>query len=259
METATLAELSVGGKGRYGIGASAVPFDDNLYRYLRITDINDDGSLSENDPKSVNEENATDYLLKPNDMVFARTGASVGRNYFYDGTDGPLVFAGFLIKFSIDPEKVNPKYVKYYCLSEEYRGWVQGHSTGSTRGNINEKTFSQLEIPLLSRPEQDAVVSILESLTHKIVNNNRINKNLEQQAQTLFAEYYYLQDCDPIPKGWSPVTLGDVVYISKETFNPSKQPETMLEHYSIPAFDETRYPVFELSTGIKSNKFIVDS
>ena len=53
--------------------------------------------------------------------------------------------------------------------------------------------------------------------------------------------------------------MGDVAVISNKSFNPLKQPETMLEHYSIPAFDETRYPVFELSTEIKSNKFIVDA
>ena len=86
-----------------------------------------------------------------------------------------------------------------------------------------------------------------------------VNDNLQQQAQTLFAERFCLRDGVVIPDGWLPLTLGDVAVISNKSFNPLKQPETMLEHYSIPAFDETRYPVFELSTEIKSNKFIVDS
>ena len=86
----TLGELSIGGRGYYGIGASAVPYSAELYTYLRITDINDDGTLNMSDLKSVSDEKATDYLLKPNDIVFARTGASTGRNYFYDGTDGEL-------------------------------------------------------------------------------------------------------------------------------------------------------------------------
>ena len=85
-----------------------------------------------------------------------------------------------------------------------------------------------------------------------------VNDNLQQQAQTLFAERFCLRNGDPIPEDWSFVSLGDVAVISNKSFNPLKQPETMLEHYSIPAFDETRYPVFELSTAIKSNKFIVD-
>ena len=84
----TLNELSIDGRGTYGIGASAVEYSEDLYTYLRITDINDDGTLNLTDLKSVNDEKASEYLLKPNDIVFARTGASTGRNYFYDGTDG---------------------------------------------------------------------------------------------------------------------------------------------------------------------------
>ena len=106
----TLASLSVDGRGSYGIGASAVERSDNLYTYLRITDIRDDGTLNMADLKSVDDAKASQYLLRPNDIVFARTGASTGRNYFYDGTDGEFVYAGFLIKFNIDPGKVNPNY-----------------------------------------------------------------------------------------------------------------------------------------------------
>ena len=116
--TTTLADLTTDGKGSYGIAASAVDFSDSLYTYLRITDIRDDGTLNKDDLKSVDDERASQYILKPNDIVFARTGASTGRNYFYDGSDGQFVYAGFLIKFSIDPKKVNPKYIKYYCFSK---------------------------------------------------------------------------------------------------------------------------------------------
>lgn len=91
------------------------------------------------------------------------------------------------------------------------------------------------------------------------VYGNRVNDNLQQQAQTLYAEHFCLRDGDSIPDGWSLISLGDVAVISNKSFNPLKQPETMLEHYSIPAFDETCYPVFELSTAIKSNKFVVDA
>lgn len=86
-----------------------------------------------------------------------------------------------------------------------------------------------------------------------------INDNLQQQAQALFLEYFGRTSCDDLPKGWSTVTLGDVAVICNKSFNPTKEPETMLEHYSIPAFDEARFPVFELSTNIKSNKFKVDA
>lgn len=174
----TLSDISVGGKGSYGIAASAVPFSDNLFTYLRITDINDDGTLNLQDLKSVDDDRAKDYLLAPNDIVFARTGASTGRNYFYDGTDGEFVYAGFLIKFSIDSKKVNPKYIKYYCQSKQYKDWINSFNTGSTRGNINAQTLGKMPIPLINRNQQDALVSILSSIDEKIRSNTEINCNL---------------------------------------------------------------------------------
>ena len=174
----SLGELSVGGRGYYGIGASAVPYSNELYTYLRITDINDDGTLNISDLRSVSDEKATDYLLKPNDIVFARTGASTGRSYFYDGTDGLFVFAGFLIKFSLDPEKVNPKYIKYHCLSKEYRDWITAVNTGSTRGNINAQTLASMPICLPNRKIQDCIVKVLDALEEKRKSNIKINDNL---------------------------------------------------------------------------------
>ena len=157
---------------------------------MRITDIKDDGTLNLQDLKSVDDEKASEYLLKPNDIVFARTGASTGRNYFYDGMDGEFVYAGFLIKFSIDEKKVNPKYIKYFCQSKRYKDWINSFNTGSTRGNINAQTLGKMPIPLIERTAQDALVSILSSIDEKIKKNNEINNNLEQQAQALFKEWF---------------------------------------------------------------------
>ena len=149
---------------------------------MRITDITDDGKINKSGLKSVNDERANLYILKPNDIVFARTGASTGRNYFYDGQDGVFVYAGFLIKFSLDPQKVNPKYIKYYCMSDKYKNWIRAFSSGSTRDNINAKTLGDMLIPLPPRSQQNNLVSILSLLDDKIEINNRINENLLQQA-----------------------------------------------------------------------------
>lgn len=187
---ALLKDLSIGGKGSYGIAASAVEKDDRLYTYLRITDIQDDGSLDTTDLKSVDNPDASKYLLSPNDIVFARTGASTGRNYFYDGSDGIFVFAGFLIKFSLDPQKVNPLFVKYFCQSTQYRNWVKSFSTGSTRGNINAQTFGNMDIPLPSRAAQDYLVSVLSPIDAKIKLNQKINDNLERQVSVLYQSWF---------------------------------------------------------------------
>lgn len=178
--------MCIGGKGKYGIPASAVPYSENLYTYLRITDITDDGRINKSGLVSVDDKKAGEYLLQPNDIVFARTGGSTGRNYFYDGTDGVLVYAGFLIKFSIDPKRVNPKYVKYYCQSKQYRDWINSFNTGSTRGNINAHTYANMEIPVPDTKQQDLLVATLSALDDKIELNNKLNDNLQRQAFTLF-------------------------------------------------------------------------
>ena len=216
-QTVPLVSLTVDGKGSYGIGASAVPFSKDLYTYLRITDIKDDGTLNMQDLKSVDDVKAKEYLLKPNDIVFARTGASTGRNYFYDGTDGEFVYAGFLIKFSIDEEKVNPKYIKYYCQSKQYKDWINSFNTGSTRGNINAQTLGKMPIPLLERKNQDVLVDVLSSIDEKIKQNDAINNNLEQQAMTLFKSWFinYEPFDRQVPTTWKCGVLGDFVEIKR--------------------------------------------
>lgn len=216
-EIKTLSDLSIDGKGHYGIAAPAVEYSESLPTYLRITDINDNGTIDYSGLKSVSDDNASDYFLKANDIVFARTGASTGRNYFYDGTGGKFVYAGFLIKFSIDEKKVNPKYVKYYCMSQLYRDWVSSFSTGSTRGNINAQTYGNMPILLPSRPQQDFLVQILSALDDKIELNNQINKNLEEQAQALYNSWFV--DFEPfggvMPADWAQAdiySLAEVIY-----------------------------------------------
>ena len=190
MDIVKLKDLTVDGKGTYGVAAPAVEYQENLPTYLRITDILDDGTLNLSELKSVKVPDSERYMLRPNDIVFARTGGSTGRNYFYDGTDGAFVYAGFLIKFSLDPKKVNPKFIKYFCQSEQYKQWVRSFNTGSTRGNINAQTFGNMEIALPGRKQQDHLVSVLESIGKKIKLNKKINDNLEQQVMTLFRKMF---------------------------------------------------------------------
>lgn len=219
-----LKDLTVDGKGSYGIGAPAVPYQEDKLTYLRITDINDDGSLNFSDLKSVDAEDAEKYILKENDIVFARTGNSTGRSYFYEKQHGTFVYAGFLIKFSLDPNKVNPRIMKYYTHSKPYFDWVNSFDTGATRGNINAKTYGDMEIELPSRKVQDKIVSILSSLDRKIELNNKINADLEEMAQTIFKNWFV--DFEPfkdgkfvdselgmIPEGWKVGCLGDLITI----------------------------------------------
>ena len=220
-ENTTLGQLSIKGKGSYGIAASAVPYSDELFTYLRISDINDDGTINKSGLMSVSEEKAEQYLLKPNDIVFARTGGSTGRNYFYDGSDGEFVFAGFLIRFSIDDKKVNPLFIKYYCQSQIYKGWVHSFNTGSTRGNINAQTYANMPIILPPREQQDLLVNTLSVIDAKIAVNKAINENLEQQAQAIFKSWFV--DFEPfggvMPDDWRTGSLSEICKYSKDKVN----------------------------------------
>lgn len=171
----TLCDVSLDG-GHYGIAAPAVDFKPGLPAYLRITDINDDGTLNPSDRKSVDDSSAGNYLLHEGDIVFARTGNSTGRNYYYDPRDGEYAYAGFLIKFSLDPRKINPRYMKYYAQSKQYWDWVSSFNTGSTRGNINAKTYASMPIDLLSRQIQDGIVAICDAIDDKIRINRQLNE-----------------------------------------------------------------------------------
>lgn len=215
-----LGELTIDGKGCYGIAAPAVDYDSNKYTYLRITDINDDGTLNKNGLKSVDDKNAHKYLLQQNDIVFARTGASVGRSYFYDERDGELVYAGFLIKYSIDPTKVNPKILKFYTHSQAYYDWIQTVDNGATRGNINAQTYALMPIILPERQEQDRIVSILSSLDDKIDLLHRENATLEQMAETLFRQWFVVE----AKEEWEEGKLGDILSVKGGTTPSTKEP-----------------------------------
>lgn len=260
-----LKDLTVDGKGSYGIGAPAVPYQEDKLTYLRITDINDDGSLNFSDLKSVDAEDAEKYILKENDIVFARTGNSTGRSYFYEKQHGTFVYAGFLIKFSLDPNKVNPRILKYYTHSKPYFDWVNSFDTGATRGNINAKTYGDMEIELPSRKVQDKIVSILSSLDQKIELNNKINADLEEMAQAIFKNWFV--DFEPfkdgkfvdselgmIPEGWKVGKITDIGclitdYVSNGSFASLKQ--------NVHLYETKEYAQFIRNTDLKTNTFSV--
>ena len=229
-----LVDLTIDGKGHYGIAAPAIDYDEKKFTYLRITDINDDGTLNISGLKSVADPDSRKYLLKEGDIVFARTGNSTGRSYYYEPSDGEFVYAGFLIKFSLDPKKVNPRFLKYYTHSRPYYDWVKSFDTGATRGNINAQTFGAMEIKLPPRSVQDRLVEILSSIDHKIALNNRINHNLEEQAQALYKSWFI--DFEPfkvggfvnselgmIPKGWCVIKAKDFCPINIGKTPPRKE------------------------------------
>ena len=145
----------------YGLNAPATAFDSQLPTYLRITDITDEQRYTVAAKASVNHPAAASYLLEPGDIVFARTGASVGKSYLYDAEDGNLVFAGFLIRISPDPKSLVPGFLSFYAQSGSYWNWVKAHSQRSGQPGINAREFASLPIQIPTVVEQEAIAEAL--------------------------------------------------------------------------------------------------
>ena len=151
----------------YGINAPAVPFCDTLPKYIRITDITEEGDYLPQPPVSVKAHNAR-YSLKPGDIVFARTGATTGKSYLYDPRDGQLFYAGFLILARPDPAKLVSKFLAAYTTTGAYWNWVRTVSMRSGQPGINGQQFARLEVPLPPVDEQLAIAEVLTAADQEI-------------------------------------------------------------------------------------------
>ena len=179
-------------KPSYGINAPAVDYNGFLPRYIRITDISEDGKYSKENQASVNAENVEPYILKHNDIVLARTGASVGKSYLYNEENGRLVYAGFLIKISIDPQKADSRLIFGVLHTHDYWKWVAQTSMRSGQPGINGEEYASYEFQMPSDlNEQKAIADILsnmgdeiEMLEKKLAKYRQIKQGMMQQLLT---------------------------------------------------------------------------
>lgn len=200
--------------------------------------------------------------IEAGDLLFARQSLALdgaGKCSIITVVDEPTVFESHLIRARIDTSKANPYFLYYYFNSYHGKENIKTIVEQVAAAGIRGSDLIKLNVPCPVLEVQNYIAEILNRFDEKIELNQKINWNLERQAQAIFSERFSGFSVDNLPDGWKAVRLGDVAVISNKSFNPITEPETLLEHYSIPAFDEARFPVFELSTSIKSNKFIVDA
>ena len=133
----------------YGMNAAATAYD-GIHKYIRITDIDDDShTYAVSNPVSPSGTLDDKYRVKENDILFARTGASVGKSYLYQFNDGDLFFAGFLIRIHVK-EGVDSSYVFLNTLTEEYDKWVLLESARSGQPGINAEQYRRYRFKLPS-------------------------------------------------------------------------------------------------------------
>lgn len=160
---------------KYGAGYKAEKKQRDV-RYIRITDINEDGSLNDDFASVAKYDNQ--YLLKQDDFLIARTGNTVGKTFLYDESMGKAIYAGYLIKFELDTHKVNPRYLLAYTKSSVYKTWIKNNMRISAQPNINSKQYEESPIILPPLDIQNEIVAHITALRDE-------QKNLQQQASEL--------------------------------------------------------------------------
>ena len=153
---------------QYGANEPAVSEDRAAPRYIRITDLNDDGTLRDDTFQSLPETMAAPYLLEDGDILLARSGATVGKALRYRAEWGRACFAGYLVRLRPDRRKILPDYLYYYTQSHAFRRHVWVSTVQSTIANVNAERFGNFSIPLPPLEEQQAIVKFLDGRTQKL-------------------------------------------------------------------------------------------
>ncbi|WP_419537185.1 restriction endonuclease subunit S [Endozoicomonas sp.] len=218
-------------KPEYGANASAVePSDDDFIRYIRITDINDNGTLTTDTCKALPENEAHDYMLQDGDIVIARTGNTVGKSLLFTPNMGRCAFAGYLIKFKLDQEKLEPRFAIQYLRCDIFWNWIKASIKVGAQPNINSQQYQALPVAFPPLPEQKKIASILSAVDNKldlidrkITATRTLKKGLMQR---LFSQGVGTQDADGhwqphneykdselgrIPAGWEVKTFDDAL------------------------------------------------
>lgn len=150
----------------YGANESADEPNMEWPRYIRITDIAENGSLKDETYMSLSPDKAADYMLQKGDILFARSGATVGKTYMFN-ENYPACFAGYLIKATCGKDLL-PEFLLKYTQSSVYENWKNSIYIQSTIQNIGADKYNQMPIPVPSLTEQQAIVFFLDSKTAMI-------------------------------------------------------------------------------------------
>lgn len=145
-------------KPQYGANSSAIPYLSNKPRYIRITDIDDEGRLIPTDKVTTELDDYGNYLLSEGDFLFARTGNTVGKTYLYKAEDGYAIYAGYLIRCIIDTTKLLPEYLALFCKSSKYDEFKVKTVKVGAQPNINAEQYANMLIPNVPIAAQRKIV-----------------------------------------------------------------------------------------------------
>ncbi|MBR9829312.1 MAG: restriction endonuclease subunit S [Oceanospirillales bacterium] len=217
----------------YGANSSSIEIDRSNLRYIRITDIDDQGNLS-NDAVGIDPIEGSAYILKNNDFLFARSGNTVGKTFLYcEKSHPPSAYAGYLIRYRPNSDKLLPIYLKHFCLSDTYHSWVKSQIRAGAQPNINAKEYASLSLPIPPIPEQKKIAQILSTWDNAISATERLLENSQQRKKALMQQLLTGKKRLPGFEGeWKSKPLSDIA----EVYQPKTISQSMLT--------ETGYPVY---------------
>lgn len=223
--------------------------------WLSVKDFNNDFRFVYETEKHITElglNNSSTKLLQAGDIIISARG-TVGE---IATIPFPMAFNQSCYGLRAKKEIVTADFL-YYLIKHNIHV-LKKNTHGSVFDTITRDTFAGIEVDIPDMDSQSKIAEILSNIDEKIEVNVRINENLQQQARAVFQAWFI--DYEPFggaaPLAWHPSTLGQIAELKTDSWSPAKNPDVMVEHYSIPAFDEQHYPVFEIAAGIKSNKYI---
>ena len=151
---------------QYGATESGCAEEENYIRYIRITDINPSGFLKENGKLYLPKEIAEQYPVKTKDILFARSGATVGKTYFHNNKDD-CCFAGYLIKASLSDSKILPKFFYYFTKSACYDFWKDITLSKATIQNISADRLNDLSVVCPPIQDQIQIIKFCDDLINE--------------------------------------------------------------------------------------------
>lgn len=154
----------------YGLNEAAELEDPDLPRYLRITDFDASGALRDETFRSLPHEVACEALLSEGDVLFARSGATVGKTFMFRNYKGVACFAGYLIRARTIPWKLNPLFLYLFTKTTAYEAWKNLIFTQATIQNISAMKYDYLTIPLPPLSEQKRICEFVENQNTKYAN-----------------------------------------------------------------------------------------
>lgn len=169
-------------KLKYGANESAEDENSEDPRYIRITDFGNDGKLKDDTFKSLPPEVAEPYLLENGDVLFARSGATVGKTFIFKNYSGAACFAGYLIKANTQRYKLLPEFLYYFTKSKAYEEWKNLIFTQATIQNIGADKYQYLRMTAPKVDEQERIVEAIEFLKKKV---DTLSEKILEQIDTL--------------------------------------------------------------------------